>query len=68
MYLNLKPVRLTLQAKVVMNVDLGFVQFQKELFRSTLWSYKSPTIQRLIIDLKKQEQDQTPPEIRSFGV
>jgi hypothetical protein len=68
MYLNLKPVKLTLQAEVVMNVDLGFTEFQKELFRSTLWNYKSPTIQRLIIDLKKQEQDQTPPEIRSFGV
>lgn len=68
MYLNLKPVKLALEAKVAMNVDLGFVQFQRELFRSTLWDYKSPTIQRLLIDLKKQEQDQTPPEIRSFGV
>lgn len=68
MYLNLKPVKLALEAKVVMNIDLGFVQFQRELFRSTLWNYKSPTIQRLLIDLKKQEQDLTPPEIRSFGV
>lgn len=68
MYLNLKPVKLALEAKVALNVDLGFVQFQRELFRSTLWDYKSPTIQRLLIDLKKQEQDQTPPQIRSFGV
>lgn len=68
MYLRLTPIKLTLYALVTLEVDLGFTSFKKVLFKTKLWRYKAPTIMKLLIDNTKKEEDESPPEVKSFGV
>ena len=66
MYLQLTPIKLNLYALVTLEVDLGFTSFKKTLFKTSLWKYAAPTIEKKLIDNRKAEEDDSPPTITSF--
>ncbi|XP_076085326.1 uncharacterized protein LOC143056125 [Mytilus galloprovincialis] len=67
MYLKLTPIELNLYALVTLEVRLGSISFKKILFKAKLWSYKTPTITKKLIDNRKDEEDKTPPDISPFS-
>ncbi|XP_062596534.1 uncharacterized protein LOC134257978, partial [Saccostrea cucullata] len=67
MFLQLRPLRLTLEGLVTLKIHLIFHTFKKTLFKHRIWHYETPVIQKKIIDTHKKEKDKTPPQIKSFG-
>jgi hypothetical protein len=66
MYLELTPIKLRLSAVVTLKVDLLFKSFRKVLYKHDIWTYKTPTIRKKMVDTIKDEKDNSPPQIDSF--
>ena len=66
MYLELTPIKLRLSALVTLEVDLLFTSFKKVLYKHDIWTYKTPTIRKKMVDTIKDEKDNSPPQIDSF--
>ncbi|XP_062582876.1 uncharacterized protein LOC134244633, partial [Saccostrea cucullata] len=67
MYLRLTPLKLRLYALVTLEVDLWVYTLRMTLFKAKLWQYETPSIRLKLIDNKKDEKDNTPPKLLSFG-
>lgn len=68
MFLRLTPIKLKLYAEVTLEVNLFLVTLKKTLFKQGLWEFQTATINKLLIDITKAEEDKTPPTLQSFGV
>ena len=66
MYLRLTPIKLTLYALVTLEINLVVQTIKKTLFKAKLWSYTAPTIEKKLIDNRKDEEDKSPPKMSNF--
>lgn len=70
MYVKLIPVALRFSALVTVELTIPVivpsVTIKKVLFKRDLWAYEAPTISAKIVDTRKKEKDNSPPEIKEF--
>ncbi|XP_063408925.1 uncharacterized protein LOC134692405 [Mytilus trossulus] len=66
--MNLELTPLKIKVLALVTLELQFLGFSKTivLYKTTLWSYSTPTIRAKIIDKRKDEKDQTAPAIEEF--
>lgn len=68
MFLRLTPIKLKLYAEVTLEVNLLVATMKITLLKKALWEFQTATINKLLIDNTKAEEDKTPPTLQSFGV
>lgn len=70
MFLRLTPIKLRLYAVITLEVKLAFIPTPLilTLFKAKLWEFQTATIRKLLIDNTKAEEDESPPNLQSFGV
>lgn len=72
MFLRLTPIKLRLYAVITLTVKLQFIETPLKLtltlYKAKLWEYQTATIQKLLIDNTKAEEDESPPKLQGFGV
>ena len=61
MDLQLIPLHIILDVIVKIEVDLLFGTITKVIYKATLWTYTSPTINMNIFNLNNAEPDESPP-------
>ncbi|VDI67222.1 Hypothetical predicted protein [Mytilus galloprovincialis] len=66
MNLELTPLKIRVLALVTIEIKFWKLSKTIVLYKTTLWSYSTPTIRAKIIDKRKDEKDQTAPAIDEF--
>lgn len=63
---ELIPLSLRLIGLVTLEIDLKFFSIKITLFSTDLYRYRSPSINKKVFHLNKEEEDVSPPDISSI--
>lgn len=66
MHLKMIPIQFRLSLLVTVEIPVPFLRARLVLFRKDLWAYAAPTISAKIVDTRKKENDNSPPQITDF--